>query len=78
MQANDQDERQDKIEMQGVVIETMPASTFRVEVNDSSLVIIANLSGRMRQNKIRVIMGDKVLIETSPYDLSRGRITRRL
>ena len=71
-----QEERQDKVELEGVVEECRPAGEFLVRVNES-LVHVA-LSGKMRQNKIRVTLNDRVLIEVSPYDLTRGRLTRRL
>ena len=61
----------------GVVLEALPAVTFRVEL-ESSKEVLAYLSGRMRQNHIKVLPGDKVTVEMSPYDDRRGRITRRL
>lgn len=61
----------------GVVLEALPAVTFRVEL-ESSKEVLAYLSGRMRQNHIKVLPGDKVTVEMSPYDDKRGRITRRL
>lgn len=70
-----QEERDDKVIMEGVVEEALPATQFRVKVGNT--LVLANLSGRMRQNKIRVLVADKVEIEFSPYDLTRGRITRR-
>lgn len=72
---NIEDERDDKVVMEGIVEETLPATQFRVRVG--SQLVLANLSGKMRQNKIRVLLSDRVEIEFSPYDLSRGRITRR-
>lgn len=74
MQAN---ERQDRVEFEGIVTDVLPASMFRVTVNET-LTIVTNLSGKMKQNKIRVILSDRVLVEVSPYDLTRGRIIRRL
>ena len=68
-------ERDDKVVMEGMIEETLPATTFRVRVGEQ--LVIAQLSGKMRQNKIRVLLGDRVEIEFSPYDLNRGRITRR-
>jgi len=70
------DDRQDKVTMEGHVEEALPATLFRVRV--SSQLVLAGLSGKMRQNRIRVLPGDRVEIEFSPYDLTRGRITRRL
>lgn len=73
-----EEERQDKIELEGIVEECKPAGEFLVKVTDSESMVLVKLSGKMRQNKIRVTMSDKVLIEVSPYDLTRGRLTRRL
>jgi translation initiation factor IF-1 len=60
----------------GIVEETLRSSTFRVRVDDD-LVTICKLSGKMRQNKIQVLLGDKVKVEISPYDLTKGRIVYR-
>ena len=67
----------DFIEMQGEVIELMPAATFRVEL-DNGHEILAHLSGKMRMHKIKILPGDKVKVQISPYDLTKGRITYRL
>ncbi|MFZ4648127.1 MAG: translation initiation factor IF-1 [Patescibacteria group bacterium] len=67
----------DFIEMQGEVLELMPAATFRVAIAGGH-EILAHLSGRMRMNKIRLLPGDKVKLQISPYDLTKGRITYRL
>jgi translation initiation factor IF-1 len=67
----------DFIETEGEVIELMPATTFKV-VLENGHEILAHLSGKMRMNKIRLLPGDKVKIQISPYDLSKGRITYRL
>lgn len=67
----------DFIEMQGEVIELMPAATFKVQL-ESGHEILAHLSGKMRMNRIRLLPGDKVKLEISPYDLSKGRIVFRL
>ncbi len=65
------------IELKGEVIETMPAATFKVKLeNDHE--ILAHLSGRMRMNRIRILPGDIVRVEMSPYDLTKGRIVYRL
>mgnify|MGYP003751459151 FL=1 len=61
----------------GVVLEALPAANFRVEL-ESGKEVLAYLSGRMRQNHIKVLPGDKVTVELSPYDDKRGRVTRRL
>ncbi len=67
----------DFIEMKGEVLELMPAATFKVRLeNDHE--ILAHLSGKMRMHKIRLLPGDDVKVEISPYDLTRGRITYRL
>ena len=62
---------------QGIVEEVLPNATFRVTLVDSQHKIIAYLGGRLRQNNIKVLMGDEVEIEMSPYDLTKGRITYR-
>ncbi|NCD00913.1 translation initiation factor IF-1 [bacterium] len=67
----------DFIETEGEVIELMPATTFKV-VLENGHEILAHLSGKMRMNKIRLLPGDKVKIQISPYDLNKGRITYRL
>ena len=63
-------QKEDKIEVQGIVIETLPNAMFRVEL-DNKHEILAHISGRMRKNFIRILPGDKVLVELSPYDLTR-------
>lgn len=68
--------KKDVIEVTGKVTEVLPDSKFRVELDNGHLVL-GYLSGRMSQNRIQVTVGDSVLIELTPYDLSRGRITRR-
>ncbi|MCX6741224.1 MAG: translation initiation factor IF-1 [Candidatus Parcubacteria bacterium] len=68
--------QQDFLEVEGVVEEVLPSTTFRVKLSDGRL-ILAYLSGRLRLNQIRVLLGDKVRIEMSPYDLTKGRITYR-
>ncbi|MBI1889828.1 MAG: translation initiation factor IF-1 [Burkholderiales bacterium] len=68
--------KQDLIEMNGVISEVLPDSRFRVCL-DNGHVLIAYASGKMKQNRIRILMGDKVSLEISPYDLSKGRITFR-
>ena len=65
------------ITTQGIVDEVLPNATFRVTLTDSKHTIIAYLGGRLRQNNIKVLMGDEVEVELSPYDLSKGRITYR-
>ena len=68
--------KQGAIEMEGRVAEVLPNATFRVTVNGGHDVL-TTLGGKMRQNRIRVLAGDSVTIEVSPYDLTRGRITYR-
>lgn len=68
--------KDDIIEMQGVVKESLPNAMFQVEL-ESGHMILAHISGKLRMNFIRIIPGDKVKIEMSPYDLTRGRITWR-
>lgn len=70
--------KEDFIQQEGIVSEALPNATFRVEVKDSSELIFCHLSGKMRKNFIKVLPGDRVLFEMSPYDLTKGRITRRL
>jgi translation initiation factor IF-1 len=67
---------EEKIELEGTVVEALPATQFRVEL-DNGHEILAYLSGKMRKYYIRVLLGDRVTVELSPYDLSRGRITFR-
>ena len=68
--------KQDVIEVEGTVGEPLPNAMFRVELENGHKVL-AHISGRMRMNFIRILPGDKVTVELSPYDLSRGRITYR-
>jgi translation initiation factor IF-1 len=69
--------KEDYIEMEGTVIETLPNTMFRVKLENSH-VVTATISGKMRKHYIRVLTGDKVTVEISPYDLTRGRISRRV
>lgn len=68
--------KEDVIEVEAVVVETLPQTKFRVKL-DNGIVMIANVSGKIRMNYIRILPGDRVTIELSPYDLTRGRITFR-
>ncbi|MCX6550802.1 MAG: translation initiation factor IF-1 [Acidobacteria bacterium] len=68
--------KDDTIEVTGIVLESLPNAMFRVELENKHQVL-AHVSGKMRKNFIRILTGDRVLIELSPYDLSRGRITYR-
>jgi len=67
----------DFIEVKGEVVEAMPAAVFKVRLENGH-EILAHLSGKMRMNKIRLMPGDKVKVEMSPYDLTKGRVTYRL
>jgi translation initiation factor IF-1 len=67
--------KEDIIEIQGSVLETLPNAMFRVQLDNGQ--ILAHISGKMRMHFIRILPGDKVTVEMSPYDLSRGRITYR-
>lgn len=69
--------KQDSIEVEGKVVEPLPNAMFRVEIEGGHKVL-AHISGRMRINFIKILPGDRVLLELSPYDLTRGRIVRRL
>jgi len=69
--------REDHIEMEGVVLDALPNTMFRVELENGH-VVIAHISGKMRKNYIRILTGDKVKVELTPYDLSKGRITFRV
>ena len=69
--------KKEKIEVEGTVIEPLPNTMFRVELANGHRVL-AHISGKMRMHYIRILRGDRVLVELSPYDLTRGRITYRL
>ena len=68
--------KEDNIEFKGEVIDTLPNTTFRVKLENGH-VVTAHISGKMRKNYIRILTGDKVKVEMTPYDLSKGRITYR-
>lgn len=68
--------REDAIELEGTVVEPLPNAMFKVELENGHTVL-AHISGKIRMNYIRILPGDKVVLELSPYDLSRGRITYR-
>ena len=68
--------KEEAIQMEGVVSETLPNTTFRVELENGHIVT-AHISGKMRKNYIRILKGDKVTIELTPYDLTKGRIVYR-
>jgi translation initiation factor IF-1 len=68
--------KEDCIEMEGVVEDALPNTTFRVKL-DNGHVVLAHISGKMRKNYIRILKGDRVKVELTPYDLTKGRITFR-
>ena len=68
--------KSDMIEVEGTVVEAMPNTTFQVDIGNGH-IILAHISGKLRMNFIRILPGDKVTVELSPYDLTRGRITWR-
>ncbi|ARN75785.1 MULTISPECIES: translation initiation factor IF-1 [Oceanicoccus] len=68
--------KEEQLEMEGEVIDTLPNTTFKVRLENGHEVI-AHISGKMRKNYIRILTGDKVRVELTPYDLSKGRITYR-
>ena len=68
--------KDDMIELEGVVTESLPNTTFNVDIGNGH-IILAHISGKLRMNFIRILPGDKVTIELTPYDLTRGRITYR-
>lgn len=69
--------KEEGIRLEGTVKEVLPNATFRVMLNDLDQQVLGVISGKMRQHNIKVMLGDRVEIEFSPYDLTRGRITRR-
>jgi translation initiation factor IF-1 len=69
--------REDLIEVEAKVIEVLPNTKFKVELIQNGHIVLAHVSGKIRMNNIRILPGDKVTVELSPYDLSRGRITYR-
>ena len=68
--------KEESIQMEGKVVETLPNTTFRVEL-DNGHVVLAHISGRMRKHYIRILTGDRVTVELTPYDLTKGRIVFR-
>ena len=68
--------KEEAVQVEGTVVESLPNAMFRVELQNQHLVL-AHVSGKMRMNFIRILPGDKVMLELSPYDLTRGRITYR-
>lgn len=69
--------KQSAIQVEGVVVETLPNTTFKVKLDNADRIVLAHISGKMRTNNIRILQGDKVLMEISPYDLDKARIVYR-
>jgi translation initiation factor IF-1 len=69
--------KEETISMEGRVEEILPSAMFRIKLDNINSTVLGHLSGRMRTNNIKVLLGDRVEMEFSPYDLTRGRITRR-
>ncbi len=69
--------KEEGIEVEGVVVENLPNARFRVKLDEGDLEILAHVSGKMRMHYIRILPGDRVRVEMSPYDLTKGRITYR-
>ena len=69
--------KDDLIPAVGVIIDKQPNAFFKVQIDGSEHVVLAQISGKMRKNRIRILVGDRVSVEMSPYDLTRGRITYR-
>ena len=76
LQEQDRMAKEEQIEMEGTVVDTLPNTMFRVEL-DNGHVVTAHISGKMRKHYIRILTGDRVKVELTPYDLSKGRITYR-
>jgi translation initiation factor IF-1 len=70
--------KEEAIEVEATVIEPLPNAMFRVELDNNKHQVLAHISGKMRKHFIRILPGDRVLVELSPYDLNRGRIVYRL
>jgi translation initiation factor IF-1 len=71
-------DKQEKTQVEGVVVESLPNATFRVKLNNSDKIILCHLAGKMRMYRIRVLPGDKVKVEQTPYDETKGRIVYRV
>lgn len=69
--------KEETIQLEGKVVDVLPNTMFRIEIANLAAPVIGYISGRMRKNDIKILLGDNVLIEFSPYDLTRGRIVRR-
>ncbi len=71
-------QRNDKIEATGTIVEILPSTMFRVKIDGTEHIVLAHLSGKMRLNFIKLVSGDKVKLEMSPYDLTKARIVYRI
>ena len=69
--------KEEAVPAMGVIVDKQPNAFFKVRLDNSEHVVLAQISGKMRKNRIRILVGDRVSVEMSPYDLSRGRITYR-
>lgn len=69
--------KEDLIPAEGIIIDKQPNAFFKVQLDNSEHIVLAQISGKVRRNRIRILMGDRVTVEMSPYDLTRGRITYR-
>ncbi|MCS7152000.1 MAG: translation initiation factor IF-1 [Endomicrobia bacterium] len=72
------EKRQDKIVTEGTIVEVLPATMFRVKIDNTQHIVLAHLSGKMRLNFVQLVEGDRVKLEMSPYDLTKARIVCRL
>ncbi len=70
--------KEELLSFEGTVVELLPNATFRVKLDSNDHIVIAHTAGKMRKNRIRVLAGDKVTVEMTPYDLTKGRITYRM
>ena len=70
-------QKEEKIEVEGEIVEALPSTMFRVQIDGMDQTVLATISGKMRKHYIRILPGDQVKVELSPYDLTRGRITYR-
>lgn len=70
--------KEEAIKLEGRIVEVLPNTLFRVKLENFDNPILATISGRVRQNNIKILLGDRVTMELSPYDMARGRIVRRL
>jgi translation initiation factor IF-1 len=69
--------KEDAFKMEGAIVDVLPNAMFKVKIDNTENVVLGVISGKMRQHNIKILLGDRVEIEFSPYDVTRGRITRR-